>query len=167
MQDNDNGVYVIMTSNDVRQLPPELTRSGRLDAKWFFDLPNAESRNGIINIQFGKFNRKLDMAEMDEAIKDTENFTGAEIADMAKNCMRKAFVRSRKDGNDTITAEDIREASAEVTPVYRSARESIEGLRVYCKDRCLFTEEPEQEEPEDNTFNNPLYIGNKSSLLDL
>lgn len=34
LNDNDNGVYVIMTSNDVSQLPPELTRAGRLDAIW-------------------------------------------------------------------------------------------------------------------------------------
>ena len=30
----DNGVFTVMTSNDVSQLPPELTRAGRLDAIW-------------------------------------------------------------------------------------------------------------------------------------
>lgn len=30
----DNQVFTVMTSNDVSQLPPELTRAGRLDAIW-------------------------------------------------------------------------------------------------------------------------------------
>ena len=34
LNDNTNGIFCIMTSNNVRELPPELTRSGRLDGIW-------------------------------------------------------------------------------------------------------------------------------------
>ena len=35
----DNDVFVIMTSNDITQLPSELYRSERLEAVWYFSLP--------------------------------------------------------------------------------------------------------------------------------
>ena len=45
----DTDVIVMMTSNDVSQLPPELTRSGRIDTQWIFDLPNKFEREEISN----------------------------------------------------------------------------------------------------------------------
>ena len=40
LNENDKGIFTIMTSNDVSQLPPELTRVGRLDGIWYFSYPN-------------------------------------------------------------------------------------------------------------------------------
>ena len=54
MQDNNNGVYVIMTSNDVSALPPEFTRSGRIDAQWYFSLPTTSEREDIFNVHLAK-----------------------------------------------------------------------------------------------------------------
>ena len=50
LQEDNTGIITIMTSNDVSQLPPELTRSGRIDAQWMFDLPNEFERSEIIDI---------------------------------------------------------------------------------------------------------------------
>lgn len=159
MQDNNNGVYLMLTSNDVRQLPPEFTRAGRLDAKWFFDLPNAESRRSIIDIHFKRYKRILDEDTMDLAVEVTKDFTGAEIEELAKACMRKAFIRFKEDGNADITAQDIQEAAEEITPIYKSSREIINALRQYCKGRFLFTEKADEEEASSG-FRNPLYSDN-------
>ena len=43
-----------MTSNDVSQLPPELTRAGRLDATWYFSLPTLSERKEIFKIHLKK-----------------------------------------------------------------------------------------------------------------
>ena len=36
LADNDKGIFTVMTSNNVNDLPPELTRAGRLDDIFFF-----------------------------------------------------------------------------------------------------------------------------------
>ena len=61
MNDNDSGVYVIMTSNDVSQLPPEFTRAGRLDATWYFGLPKEEERREIFKFILTSINKIFPM----------------------------------------------------------------------------------------------------------
>ena len=48
MQEKTAPVFVVATANDVRALPPELTRKGRFDEIFFVDLPNWEERFEII-----------------------------------------------------------------------------------------------------------------------
>lgn len=139
MNDNNQGVYVIMTSNDVSQLPPEFTRAGRLDATWFFGLPTKEERKTIFRIHFGHKNRDVGDIILSEATKDTEGYTGAEIQQVVENAMRKAFTRYLKDGNDKITVEDVTKAAQEVIPVSRSSKEKIAALEHYCKARARST----------------------------
>ena len=55
LNDNNKGIFTVMTSNDISQLPPELTRIGRIDAIWYFTYPNEEERLEIIKIYFNKF----------------------------------------------------------------------------------------------------------------
>jgi SpoVK/Ycf46/Vps4 family AAA+-type ATPase len=161
MNDDDNGVYVIMTSNDVSQLPPEFTRSGRLDATWYFGLPSDEERREIFKIHFAHTHKAVSDVMLDAAIAHSNNFTGAEIQQVVRNCMRKAFSRSRTDGNDNITKEDIIAAAEEVTPVYESSREKIVALETYCNNRARRTAEiPEQDNSDamDRDFRHSLEI---------
>ncbi len=44
MAENDNQVFIVATSNDITQLPPELVRKGRLDEVFFVDLPDPAMR---------------------------------------------------------------------------------------------------------------------------
>lgn len=142
MQDNNNGVYFIMTSNDVSQLPPELTRAGRLDSQWFFNLPSAEDREEIFKIHFNRYGRSLDKEVMATAVATTNNFTGAEIAEVVKNTMRKAFLRISKNKKEKkdINITDIKDSVLEVTPVFESNREKVQALRNWVKGRARFTD---------------------------
>lgn len=142
MQDNNNGVYFIMTSNDVSQLPPELTRAGRLDSQWFFNLPSAEDREEIFKIHFNRYGRSLDKEVMATAVAATNNFTGAEIAEVVKNTMRKAFLRISKNKKEKkdINITDIKDSVLEVTPVFESNREKVQALRNWVKGRARFTD---------------------------
>lgn len=161
MQDNDSGVYFIMTSNDVSQLPPELTRAGRLDSQWFFDLPSETDRQEIFKIHFEKYKRTLSKDIMTAAVDATVNFTGAEIAEVVKNAMRKAFLRSRKSktAKKDITLSDIKESITEVTPVYESNRERVNALRSWVRGRARFTDGSENREGHDNDTFDPLNGG--------
>ena len=158
MQDNDTGVYFIMTSNDVSQLPPELTRAGRLDSQWFFDLPSDSDREEIFKIHFKRYNRTLSKDIMAAAVDITNNFTGAEIAEAVKNAMRKAFLRTRKSKTikKDITLADITESVNEVTPVYESNRERVTALRGWVKGRARFTDGSEEKEMKRNDPFDPL-----------
>ncbi len=135
LNDNDYGVYIIMTSNDVSQLPPELTRQGRLDAKWFFDFPKENERKEIFKIHFSKYNKEINSDLLDLAVSKTNNFTGAEIQEIVKNTIRKSFIRFKKDNNNELKEEDITSAINEIIPIFKTSKESILALKSYCSNR--------------------------------
>lgn len=135
----DHGVFVIMTSNDISQLPPELTRAGRLDAIWYFGLPESDERKEIFNIHFNKFNKQVNDSLLSFSANHSEMFTGAEIKEAVKNIVRKAYSRSKKDGNTNITEEDIQKGCIEIIPVAKSSREKITLLEEFAKNRARFS----------------------------
>lgn len=139
MEENDNGVFVVMTSNDVSALPPELTRAGRLDAHWYFTLPTTEERREIFNIHFRKVGRTASDAVLTMAADLSQNYTGAEIEEIVKVSMRKAFKRYKTDGNAELTANDVETAIGEVIPLYNSSREKIMALDAWSKGRVRKT----------------------------
>lgn len=135
----DHGVFVIMTSNDISQLPPELTRAGRLDAIWYFGLPEIEERKEIFNIHFNKLNKQVNDSLLCYAAKQSELFTGAEIKEAVKNIIRKAYSRSKKDMNTNITEIDIQKGCLEIIPIAKSSRERIALLEEFAKNRARFS----------------------------
>lgn len=160
MNDNESGVYVIMTSNDVSSLPPEFTREGRVDAQWYFGLPKAEERKEIFEIHFKKFGRTLESALLDYAVEHTDGYTGAEIKGVVKNCMRKAYIRHTNGEEADITEEDIQAAINEVIPVSRSSREKIMALENWCADRARrsdYDEHEEQDDKDDRPYCNSIF----------
>lgn len=137
---NDNkDVYVVMTSNDVSQLPPELTRTGRLDAIWYFGLPDEKERKEIFKIHFDKNNKKIDDIILNKCAKDSEGYTGAEIEHIVKNTIKKAYVESIKHKMDfEISHDTITRSIKHVIPISKSYAEKIYGLEAWVKDRALY-----------------------------
>ena len=132
----DTNVFVVMTSNDVSQLPPELTRSGRLDMQWYFSLPTKEERQEIFKIHFGKTGKEISDLLILSAAKASEHYTGAEIKDAVKFSLRKAYARSKIDAIKEVTEQDILAAIKDVIPLYKSSREKISALEAYAKGRA-------------------------------
>lgn len=132
----DNDVFVIMTSNDVSQLPPELTRSGRLDAMWFFALPTEEERKEIFKIHLGKTKKNFKESVIAAAVEASKNFTGAEIAEAAKASVRKAYSRFKKDGVNELLEDDVVGSCQEIIPLYQSSREKIAYLENWADGRA-------------------------------
>lgn len=135
----DHGVFVVMTSNDASQLPPELTRAGRLDSIWYFGLPDEEERKEIFRIHFDKVRKNIHDSLIEYAASQTSKFTGAEIKEAVKNTMRKAYSRFKTDGNNAILEEDIDSACKEIIPVAKSSKEKILMLEEYAKNRARFS----------------------------
>ena len=144
---DNTGVITIMTSNDVSILPPELTRTGRLDAQWCFDLPNSEERKEIINIYLKKNKLECGEKELDYFVKQSENYTGAEIRGAVKEMLVSCFYRQKNNGtekfNRKLTVSDIDTGLSSVVTIYKSSKEKIDGFREFAKTRYLNASKPE------------------------
>jgi len=136
---DNNDVFVVMTSNDVSQLPPEFTRAGRLDAMWYFSLPTKEEREEIFRIHLGKTGKEVDDSLIQAAADASENFTGAEIAETVKIAMRKAYKRFKEDGVNALLPVDVEAAAGEIIPLYQSSKEKILALEAWAQGRARNT----------------------------
>jgi AAA+ superfamily predicted ATPase len=141
LADNDNGIYTVMTSNNVKDLPPELTRAGRLDCIWYFNLPNQEERAEIFKLHLEKRGHKISETVIKQIAKDTNKYTGAEIEQIVISAIRKAYVRMKKANNNKyeISIEDLTDAKNNVIPVAISSKEVINELEDWVKGRALYS----------------------------
>ena len=133
-------VITIMTSNDVSQLPPELTRTGRLDGIWFFDLPTAAERQQILAIYCRQYGLTLSDASLELLLEKTENFTGAELQQVVKNLKTEVYVRQQQEGAslaDEPLPMDIAAAVNGVVPVYKANWEQLNAFRSEAAEKYL------------------------------
>jgi SpoVK/Ycf46/Vps4 family AAA+-type ATPase len=140
LADNDNGIYTVMTSNNAKILPPELTRAGRLDAIFFFSFPTEEERVAIFDLHFKKRGHTISKQILKKVAKETKNYTGAEIEQIVVSAIKKAFVKMKKTNTEfKITSEIIIDAKNNVIPVSVSSKEQINALEDWAKGRALYT----------------------------
>lgn len=139
-------VFVVMTANDVSTLPPELTRSGRIDTIWYFNIPNEEERKSIFKIYFDKKEIEYSDALIEYAASITDNYTGAEIKNIVLNIVKKMFIDNNMD--KTLNKEYIESAAEEVINVYETYKERIVFLERWCKGRARMSSRPIKEKKE-------------------
>lgn len=147
MQDNDSGVFIVMTSNDITKLPPELLRTGRFDTQWYFGLPDFSERKSILSLYLKKKNKTLSKQLVDYIVKKTNHFTGAELKSVVSIMLRKLYIRYKSDttiDTSTFTKEDIDQAVLEIIPVYKYAYNTILELQQYAKTRARFASKSEE-----------------------
>ena len=118
MQERPGSTYWLMTANDARRLPPELTRAERLDATFFVDLPDTATRSDIWSLYFDRYGHDAGCERPAD-----DNWTGAEI----RSCCRIA----RMLGITPV------EAGRYIVPVSKTSREKIDRLRRWASGRCL------------------------------
>jgi len=111
------GLYVIATCNNVKQLPPEWVRAERWDcAPFFIDIPNDEEREMILEHYQSKYSVKGQP-------KNMEGWSGAEI----KSSCRIASMMGKK----------VNEVERFVIPVAKTMQEQIEGLRGWAENKTI------------------------------
>ena len=141
LADNDNGIYTVMTSNNVKDLPPELTRAGRLDCIWYFNYGNAEERAEIFKLHLAKRGHKVSETVLKQIAKETNKYTGAEIEQIVIAAIRKAYVKMKKNNDKKykITIDDLMDAKKDIIPVAVSSKETINELEDWVKGRALYS----------------------------
>jgi 26S proteasome regulatory subunit T5 len=100
---------VIAATNRIDILDPALLRSGRLDRKIEFPLPNEEARARIIQIHSRKMNVSKDV-NFDELSRCCDEFNGAQCKAV---CVESGMLALRR-GALEILHEDFMEAIQEV-----------------------------------------------------
>jgi 26S proteasome regulatory subunit T5 len=106
---SDDRIKVLAATNRVDVLDPALLRSGRLDRKIEFPLPNEEARAQILKIHSRKM--KVDPnVNWDELARSTDEFGGA----MLKAVCVEAGMIALRMGKNKISHEHYVDAIAEV-----------------------------------------------------
>ncbi|RMZ75328.1 hypothetical protein DV737_g5334, partial [Chaetothyriales sp. CBS 132003] len=108
---SDERIKVLAATNRIDVLDPALLRSGRLDRKIEFPLPNEEARAQILRIHSRKMTVDEDSVNWSELARSTDEFGGAMLKAV---CVEAGMIALRK-GNSKITHEHYVDAIAEVT----------------------------------------------------
>lgn len=121
LQEHTSRVYVVATCNDYHKLPPELTRAGRFDERFFVDLPTTpEERAEIALVHLKRFSKTVDgLADVCAELSD--GWTGAEIEQLVKSAARRTRMN--------VTKASLESCAAEIRPISKVRGKEIADLR--------------------------------------
>ncbi len=132
LQDKKAACFVVATSNDVSQLPPELMRKGRFDEIFFVDLPAAPERREIFAIHLRKRGRDATRFDLDRLAKMAAGYSGAEIEQVVVAALFNAY----NDGKREIGDEDMVQSMHDSVPLSVTMQEGIQKLREWAATRA-------------------------------
>jgi SpoVK/Ycf46/Vps4 family AAA+-type ATPase len=131
IQEKTAPVFVVATANEVKDLPPELLRKGRLDEIFFVDLPRARERGDIFRIHLSRLKRDPAKFDLRQLAKQATGFSGAEVEQAIISAMHDSFFDDRE-----VETADIIKSLKETVPLSTTMREKIERLRMWARDRA-------------------------------
>ena len=105
MAERTSAVFLVATSNDISQLPPELVRKGRLDEIFFVDLPDAEVRREIFRIHLRRRDLDPDRFDLDRLAEASDGFTGAGIEQAVVSALYAARSNQGPPSTSSVIAE--------------------------------------------------------------
>lgn len=124
LQENDSPVFVVATANRFTNLPPELTRAGRFDARFFFGCPNTPGREEILRIHLALRRPGLLSEEDFRAIAGgMVGFTGAEVEQAVLDALYVAFAEDRPP-----VAADFMDAAGRIKPLIRAVGKGLDEV---------------------------------------
>ncbi len=125
MAEKTSAVFVVATANGVDKLPGELLRKGRFDEIFLLDLPSADERSSILDLQLRRRRPKHSIT-LEVLVDRTAGFSGAELEQTVIEAMHLAFAEQREFGEADLIA-----AASQVVPLSRTAREQLEALQAW------------------------------------
>ena len=136
MAERKSKAFIVATSNDISQLPPELIRKGRLDEIFPVDLPKPAIREDIFRIHLKK--RAQDPAHFDLVLLAdiSDGFSGAEIEQVIVSALYGVAASKAE-----LTMASLEAAIAETNPLSVVMDEKILLLRHWATERCVFADE--------------------------
>lgn len=135
MAERRSRAFIVETSNDISQLPPELVRKGRLDEIFFVDLPVESTRAEIFAIHLAKRGHDVEAFDLGTLAALSEGFSGAEIEQAVVSAMYAAAA-----ADETLANARIEQAVSSTNPLSIVMRERVLALRVWAQERCVFAD---------------------------
>lgn len=132
LAENTKPVFVVATANDIRALPPELMRKGRLDEIFFVDLPDAQARRDILALHLARRDCSTDGIDLEALAEHADGFTGAEL----EQAIVSARYRLAVDGG-AMSTETLRLAIDETVPLSVTMAEEMAALRAWARERTV------------------------------
>jgi SpoVK/Ycf46/Vps4 family AAA+-type ATPase len=132
LQDRQAPVFVVATSNNIDELPPEMVRKGRFDEIFFIDLPDPEERQQIFRIHLNKRTRDPATFDLAALAAGSEGFSGAEIEQAIVAALYTAFSAGAE-----LTTAHIAEELRRTRPLSVTRAEAITALRAWAAERAL------------------------------
>lgn len=124
LNDRTNPAFIVATTNNHTLLPAALIRKGRFDQLFWVDLPTADERKEIFNVVIKKYNRDPKDFSIKTLVAGSDNFTGAEIEEVFKDALYKAF-----DAGEEINDGHVTEVLSEFIPFAVSHEEDLKIMR--------------------------------------
>ena len=131
VQEKTAPVFIVATANEVRGLPPELLRKGRLDEIFFVDLPSEAERAQIFAIHLCKFSRNSAAYDVAALAAAAKAFSGAEIEQAIVSALHDSFFEDRQ-----LETRDILHSIESAVPLSSTMREKIDELRGWSINRA-------------------------------
>jgi len=123
LNDKTCPAFVVATANNIRQLPPELTRKGRFDEIFFVPLPEEVERAEIFTIHINKRKRDAKDYAIDKFAALSEKFSGAECEEVIKSALILAF-----DEGVELADKHIIKSIHDLIPLWKTCQEDLEYL---------------------------------------
>lgn len=124
LNDRKNPAFIVATTNNHTLLPAALIRKGRFDQLFWLDLPTAEERKEIFSVVIKKYDRDPKNFNLKALVNGSEGFTGAEIEEVFKDALYKAF-----DADQEVNDSCLAEVLAEFIPFATSHEEDLKHMR--------------------------------------
>lgn len=131
LQEKNKAVFVAATANDIKSLPPELLRKGRLDEIFFVDLPARQERRDIFGIHLSRHRRDPAGFDLDDLAIRSVGCSGAEIEQVIIEGLSEAFHQKR----ELITADLVKSLQS-IVPLSKTMSEDITALRGWASQRA-------------------------------
>lgn len=123
LQESRAPAFVVATANRFDGLPPELTRAGRFDGRFFFGCPGAKGRLEILQIHLAARNCEFSEAQLSTLISLTEGFTGAELEQVVLDGLYAAFAEDR-----ALCIDDLKHSCHGVKPLVASIGKGLDEI---------------------------------------
>jgi SpoVK/Ycf46/Vps4 family AAA+-type ATPase len=132
MAEKTQPVFIVATSNNIANLPPELIRKGRMDEIFFVDLPDEKTRSDIFSIHLHK--RKQDPAAFDlpALAAASDGFSGAEIEQAVVAATYTALAQQQ-----ALHTAGLLDELSHTRPIAVVMAEDIAALREWARDRTV------------------------------
>lgn len=141
LQEKKTPVFVVATSNNVSQLPPELLRKGRFDEIFYVDLPSKDERRDIFKIHLQKRKRDPALFDLERLAANTGGFSGSEIEEIIVSALYDAF-----DSGVELAQTHLESVLSTMIPLSQTMEEQIRGIREWAKLRARRASDIEWEE---------------------